>query len=93
MVYTFYISQAFIQRVEQRKLLLDLAVSFYTHTKEVIHIDTHFVTTQSEVILLTVAGLPLFFSSSSQRGWMDSRNSSPQMSSSAQTLWRLFRLS
>ncbi|KAM8904892.1 kalirin-like isoform 3-T3 [Spinachia spinachia] len=26
--------QAFIQRVEQRKLLLDLAVSFYTHTKE-----------------------------------------------------------
>ena len=29
--------QAFIQRVEQRKLLLDLAVSFYTHTKEVIH--------------------------------------------------------
>uniref|UniRef100_A0A3Q2PBP2 Kalirin RhoGEF kinase b n=1 Tax=Fundulus heteroclitus TaxID=8078 RepID=A0A3Q2PBP2_FUNHE len=27
--------QAFIQRVEQRKLLLDLAVSFYTHTKEV----------------------------------------------------------
>lgn len=29
--------QAFIQRVEQRKLLLDLAVSFYTHTKEVAH--------------------------------------------------------
>lgn len=28
--------KAFIQRVEQRKLLLDLAVSFYTHTKEVI---------------------------------------------------------
>ncbi|KAM4602116.1 kalirin-like [Polymixia lowei] len=26
--------QVFIQRVEQRKLLLDLAVSFYTHTKE-----------------------------------------------------------
>uniref|UniRef100_A0AAV2LC82 Uncharacterized protein n=1 Tax=Knipowitschia caucasica TaxID=637954 RepID=A0AAV2LC82_KNICA len=26
--------QAFIQKVEQRKLLLDLAVSFYTHTKE-----------------------------------------------------------
>ncbi|XP_016893864.1 kalirin-like isoform X2 [Cynoglossus semilaevis] len=26
--------QGFIQRVEQRKLLLDLAVSFYTHTKE-----------------------------------------------------------
>ncbi|XP_068458153.1 kalirin-like isoform X2 [Clinocottus analis] len=26
--------QAFIQRVEQRKQLLDLAVSFYTHTKE-----------------------------------------------------------
>lgn len=30
--------QAFIQRVEQRKLLLDLAVSFYTHTKEVVHL-------------------------------------------------------
>uniref|UniRef100_H3CM71 Uncharacterized protein n=1 Tax=Tetraodon nigroviridis TaxID=99883 RepID=H3CM71_TETNG len=27
-------AHAFIQRVEQRKLLLDLAVSFYTHTKE-----------------------------------------------------------
>ncbi|XP_061539990.1 kalirin-like isoform X4 [Phycodurus eques] len=26
--------QAFIQKVEQRKMLLDLAVSFYTHTKE-----------------------------------------------------------
>uniref|UniRef100_A0A6Q2Y1B5 Rho guanine nucleotide exchange factor 25 n=1 Tax=Esox lucius TaxID=8010 RepID=A0A6Q2Y1B5_ESOLU len=26
--------QAFIQKVEQRKLLLDLAVSFYTHTRE-----------------------------------------------------------
>lgn len=33
--------QAFIQRVEQRKLLLDLAVSFYTHTKEVSHKYTH----------------------------------------------------
>lgn len=32
--------QAFIQRVEQRKLLLDLAVSFYTHTKEVSHKHT-----------------------------------------------------
>lgn len=33
--------QAFIQRVEQRKLLLDLAVSFYTHTKEVSHKHMH----------------------------------------------------
>ncbi|MEQ2187249.1 hypothetical protein GOODEAATRI_002725, partial [Goodea atripinnis] len=35
--------QAFIQRVEQRKLLLDLAVSFYTHTKEgssVAHVES-----------------------------------------------------
>lgn len=35
----FMCLQAFIQRVEQRKLLLDLAVSFYTHTKEVTFTD------------------------------------------------------
>lgn len=36
--------QEFVRRVEQRKLLLDISVSFHTHTKEVEH--THTETTQ-----------------------------------------------
>lgn len=30
--------QDFVRRVEQRKLLLDMSVSFHTHTKEVRHL-------------------------------------------------------
>lgn len=30
--------QDFVRRVEQRKLLLDMSVSFHTHTKEVRHV-------------------------------------------------------
>ncbi len=33
--------QEFVRRVEQRKLLLDISVSFHTHTKEVLHTHTH----------------------------------------------------
>jgi len=32
--------QEFVRRVEQRKLLLDISVSFHTHTKEVVHPHT-----------------------------------------------------
>lgn len=33
--------QDFVRRVEHRKLLLDMSVSFHTHTKEVGHPNTH----------------------------------------------------
>lgn len=37
--------QDFVRRVEQRKLLLDMSVSFHTHTKEVNYPFYHFLIT------------------------------------------------
>lgn len=43
--------QDFVRRVEHRKLLLDMSVSFHTHTKEVGGAQTHRCTNASDIAL------------------------------------------